>query len=91
MTNKNDKYIWQIQIEIHTGCPEKNEPQFLLDISGYKHAKVGSLASSGVQKLLCMIFGSRDIRKVKWGIKSQNVKILDNLSVLKSDTAAIYA
>ena len=22
-----------------TGCPEKNEPQYLLNISGYKHAR----------------------------------------------------
>ena len=80
-----------ITISITTGCPEKNEPQFLLNISGYKHArklgfigKVGSMASSGVQKLLCTIFGSRDISKLKWGIRFQNVSILDNLIVLKS-------
>ena len=24
---------------IHTGCPYKNKPQFLLNISGYKHAR----------------------------------------------------
>ena len=53
--------------------------------------KVGSIASSGVQKLFCTIFRSRDISKLKWGIRSQNVFILDNLSVLKSDAAAIYA
>ena len=47
--------------------------------------KVGSIALSGVQKLFCTIFGSRDISKSKLGIGFQNVWILDNLSVLKSD------
>ena len=33
-------YITLLISEIyHTGCPEKNEPQFLLNISGYKHAR----------------------------------------------------
>ena len=65
---------------------------FLLNFSDYKHArKVGSLASSGVKKLFCTIFGSQDVSKLKWGIRSQNVYILDNLSVLKSNTAAMYA
>ena len=55
-----------------TGCPEKNVPQFLLNFSGYKHAKklghigkVGSIASSGVQKLSCTISWSRDISKTR--------------------------
>ena len=43
---------------------------------------MGSIASSGVQQLFCKIFESRDIGKLKWGIRSQNVQILDNLSVL---------
>ena len=47
--------------------------------------KVGSIALSGVQKLFCMIFRSRYISILKWGIRSPNVWILDNLSVLKSD------
>ena len=64
----------------NAGCPGKNAPQFLLNFSGYIHArrlgiigKVGSIALSGVQKLFCTIFGSRYTRKLKWGIISQNV------------------
>ena len=57
-----------------TGCPEKNAPQFLLYFSGYKHARrLGHNSLSGVQKLFCTIFGSRDISKLKWGIGFQNV------------------
>ena len=52
---------------------------------------MGSIASSGVQKLFCTIFGSRDISKLKWGIKFQNAWILDNLSVLKSDVPYCFA
>ena len=54
-------------------------------LEGWFIGKVGSIVLSGVQKLLCTIFGSRDISKLKWGIRFQNVWILDNLSVLKSD------
>ena len=55
-------------VDFTTGCPEKNAPQFLPNFSGYKHAR-----RLGVQKLFCTIFGSRDICKVKWVIRFQNV------------------
>ena len=48
-------------------------------LEGWFIGKVGSIVLSGVQKLLCTIFGSRDISKLKWGIRFQNVWILGNL------------
>ena len=84
--------LWNCIPQCNTGCPEKNKPQFLLNSSGYKHArrKVGFIALSGVQKLFCMIFESWYISKSKWGIRFQNVWILDNLSVLKSDVPCCF-
>ena len=67
------------------GVQKKMRRSFCLISLATNIGKVGSIASSGVQKLFCTIFWSRDISKLKWGIRSQNVWILDNLSVLKSD------
>ena len=49
----------------------------LLDI--YLNLKVGSIDPSGVQKHFCTISGSRDISKLKRGIRFRKNLILDNL------------
>ena len=76
-----------LNVSLLTGCPEKNMRQFLLRFSGFIHArrlgKVGSIALSGVQKLFCAIFGSRDISKLNWDIKYQNVAKLSSSRQLK--------
>ena len=65
-----------------TGCPTKHYPlafcllslaKIMLESWDIIHWKDGSIALSGVQKLFCKIFGSRDISKLKWGIRFPNV------------------
>ena len=44
---------------------------------------MGSIASSGVQKHFCTIFRSRDISKLNWDIRYQNVAKLSSSRQLK--------
>ena len=48
--------------------------------------KLGFVALSGLQNLVCIISGSWDIRKTTWGIRVWNYK---QSNFLKSDTAVI--
>ena len=51
--------------------------------------KVGSIVPSGVQKYFWTILESRDIRKTIWCIRCQELYIMKNLIILKSDTTRI--
>ena len=66
----------------HTGCPTKHDPHGfclsslttnMLESWDIVHWKCEIQSSSGVQKRFCTIFMSRDISKLKWSIRFQNV------------------
>ena len=66
----------------HTGCPTKHDPHGFCLISLARnmlenwdiiHWKGGIHSFVWSTKIFSMIFGSRDISKLKWHIRSQNV------------------